>query len=704
MSSKESLRELNKGIVKYNEYTEPIKLDGDLIQKSSDLPAIINKGISEKVGNISDDVYQGAIDNAIDDVAQDFRLLQQKNNTPNPYVNTGQKQNQIQKLLQQSDGNNTPPPEDPNNPDENEDQTQNNDSRLLQQGGDNPPPDNGGDGIDPDDVCDMAQRQFNNINDTGDTPRDSKRNVRKLFLLKMLKGIASAFLVSFALTIIATAGAAVAGVSLAVAMATIGITAGIVTSAIQIQKWRKQRKVNGEDSSLNSLLKDKQMLTKLGTTGLAAVAMIFGASGLSQAAGVFGFSAIAVGGSSSSISMYKDARNVGMTKEEAIVWSIANAGAILLSGLAGRATAGAAIDAINQNNPENEVFQDKSTVIQEKHTTVDVYDDKAIHNAEKICKMWYRDNPAELQHRVDMINSYNSSHGTNINPYRAIMISGDAGGQTFDNMALHVDGGGVQYSGGNHNVINTDQWRQDYGFTKSEINSVKSLFDGNSINSDAIETFQKLDRIVSINNEIGRVSAGDATHYDGVLHRNTVDRSGNPVYNTYADGKSAFIQQDIVTNEETTVFDPLKEGKVAMFGVGMRKVKGLDLRELIEHLNREIQGLREILEISDNPEERAALENRINHLSRIIEYLRERMSYIRQVRNRMNRRPRPDLCEFLRFVSEEIENLQHGIEASNNPQERGVLQRRIDNLSEVIEYLNEQRNKENSNSRSRRNG
>ena len=444
LSSKESLGELNKGIVKYNKATELIKLDRDLIQKSSDLPAIMNKGIAKTGGDISDDVYESAIDNAIDDTANDIKLLQQGNT--------------------------------------------------------------------PEDISEIAEKQFDSINDTGNKKRDSKRNVRKLFLLKMLKGIASAFLVSFALTIIATAGAAVAGVSVAVAMATIGITAGIVTSAIQIQRWRKQRKANGEDSSLNSLLKDKRMLTKLGTTGLAAVAMIFGAAGLSQAAGVFGFSAIAVGGSSSSISMYKDARNVGMTKEEAIVWSIANAGAILLSGLAGRASAGATIDAINENYPENEIFQNKSTVMQEKHTITETYDDKALQNAEKICKMWYRDNPAELQHRVDMINDYNSSHGTNINPYRAIMISGDAGGQTFDNMALHVDGGGVQYSGGNHNVINTEQWRQDYGFTKSDIDSVKHLFNGKSINPDAIDTLQKLDRMVSINNEVGKVSSGDAPH------------------------------------------------------------------------------------------------------------------------------------------------------------------------------------------------
>ena len=40
--------------------------------------------------------------------------------------------------------------------------------------------------------------------------------------------------------------------------------------------------------------------------------------------------------------------------------------------------------------------------------------------------MWYRDNPDILQQRVDMINAYNAEHGTNIDPYRAIMINGDA--------------------------------------------------------------------------------------------------------------------------------------------------------------------------------------------------------------------------------------------------------------------------------------
>lgn len=668
LSSKESLGELNKGIVKYNKAKEPVILDIDSVQNYSDIQAVTNKVIAKTGGDISDDVYESAIDNAIDDTANDIKLLQQGNT--------------------------------------------------------------------PEDISEIAEKQFDSINDTGNKKRDSKRNVRKLFLLKMLKGIASAFLVSFALTIIATAGAAVAGVSVAVAMATIGITAGIVTSTIQIQKWRKQRKADGEDASLNSLLKDKKMLTKLGTTGLAAVAMIFGAAGLSQAAGIFGFSALSLGGTSSSVSMYKDARNVGMTKEEAIVWSIANAGAILLSGLAGRATAGAAIDAINQNNPENEVFQDKSIVMQEKHTTVDVYDDKAIHNAEKICKMWYRDNPAELQHRVDMINDYNSSHGTNINPYRAIMISADAGGRTFDNMALHVDGGGVKYSGGNHNVINTEQWRQDYGFTKSDIDSVKHLFNGKSINPDAIDTLQRLDRMVSINNEVGKVSSGDAPHYDGVLHRNTVDRAGNPVYNTYAGGKSAFVQQDIITNEETIVFTPLKEGKVAMFGVGMRKVKGLDLRKLIKYLEVEIKDLQEKIKSCKDPEEKKELQDRINIFIKIIDYLKDQMSYFKQLKNRINGKSKPNLDEFLRNVSEEKENilkriefltknfqsllkdvksLEKELEDSKDPKdiieikkeieelknqtnnfskEINLLKTRIDNLSEVIEYLNEQKSKE----------
>ena len=94
-----------------------------------------------------------------------------------------------------------------------------------------------------------------------------------------------------------------------------------------------------------------------------------------------------------------------------------------------------------------------------------VYTQDALDNAERIAKMWYADNPGELQHRVDMVNQYNAQNGTNIDPYRAIMLSADAGGQTFDNMALHVDGGGHTHSGGSHTVL-TEQWASEHGVSQ----------------------------------------------------------------------------------------------------------------------------------------------------------------------------------------------------------------------------------------------
>ncbi|MDR2412846.1 MAG: hypothetical protein LBD50_01380 [Rickettsiales bacterium] len=414
---------------------------------------------------------------------------------------------------------------------------------------------------------------------TAGSPPD-KRKKRIEFFMRILKGFGSAFLVSAAITTIATAAAAVSGVGVAAAIAAIGVMTGIVMGAVQINKWRKAQQAAGRPADLTAFIKDKRLLATLGTTALASAAMIFGAIGLSHTAILMGYGAMALGGFNNAIAMYKDAKANGMSTKESLTWAIANAAAIVGGGFSGRMAANAGIQAFNERNPENTIFQNKEThteIRQEQHTESRlVYSDDALHNAERIAKMWYQDNPVELQHRVDLINQYNADYGTDIDPYRAIILNADAGGHTFDNMAQHIDGGGVKYSGGQHTVL-TSQWGAEHGFDKADLSALKNLFaaDG-SINPDGMDVAMRADNFVSARNEVGAVSSGDAPHYDGVLPQNTFDADGNPVYNTYADGDSVFHSETItVVNDipvDITTYSPVDvPWGMGMFGIRFPK-------------------------------------------------------------------------------------------------------------------------------------
>ena len=381
-----------------------------------------------------------------------------------------------------------------------------------------------------------------------------KRKKRIEFFTRILKGFGSAFLYSAALTVVATAAATMAGVSLAVGVAAVGVVAAIGISAYQIYKWKKAQEAAGKPSDVKTMLKDKQMLTTLGTSGLAAVGLVFGAAAMPMAAMACGYGALALGSGSNAVQMYKDGVASGMKKKEAIAWSLANIVAVVGGGFAGRATANAGIQAFNEANPNNEIFQNKHVEqgvrhveSTEQHT---VYTQDALDNAERICKYWYADDPQLLQERVDMINAYNAEHGTNIDPYRAIMINADAGNIVPSNHATHVDGGGIRYAHGNYNVINTDVWLSEHGFSPSDGNIVKNMFAGGQVDPRAIDLAMRMDGMISATNEVGVVSHGDAPHYDGVLDQNTVDRNGTPVFNTYADGENVFTTETVTTVNE----------------------------------------------------------------------------------------------------------------------------------------------------------
>ena len=386
-------------------------------------------------------------------------------------------------------------------------------------------------------------------------PVVDKRQKRIELFKRVLKGFASGFVASMLITTIATAAAATAGISMAASVAAIGIMTAIGMGVTQVNRWRRAQQAAGAPTDIRAFLADKRLVTSLGVSCIAVVAMCFGAGGMADAAMALGYGALALGGTKNAIESYRDARDSRMSVAESIAWAIANAGAVVAGGLTGRMTANAAIDAYNDAKPENRLFQN-ATDRPVEHTepsteTRTEYTQDALDNAEKIARMWYRDNPDILQQRVDAINAYNAEHGTNIDPYRAIMINGDAGGQTFDNMRLHVNNSHIDsnvndvYSHGHHRVL-TDAWGRANGFTNQELNAAARLFNADgSINANGMDVVSRLDGFVGETNTVGYLD-GRPVQTDGYFKPN--DPAG---WTTYTDGRPAMVENTYETTETT---------------------------------------------------------------------------------------------------------------------------------------------------------
>lgn len=435
----------------------------------------------------------------------------------------------------------------------------------------------------------------------GGPTRADKRKKRIEFFIRILKGAGSAFLVSAAITTIATAAAALAGVGVAVAIASIGIVTGITMSALQIHKWRKAQRAAGKDDGIRALLKDKRMLATLGTTAIAAIAMIFGVAGFSMAAVALGYGAMALGTGQNAVQMFNDAKAAGMGTAESVAWVIASTAAIIGSGIGGRFAAKGAIDAYNRANPENTVFQNKSSVkgtaSVSQNVTYNAYDQDALDNAKRIAESWYRDDLPELQRRVGLINQHNAQNGTTIDPYRAVMLNADAGGQTFDNMALHANGGGVTYSGGNHNVIDTAAWRAQYGFGADETGALRDMFAGGGLDPKGMDVVARIDPMVSANNEVGRVGFGNAPHNDGYLWQNSTDYNnvhgggtGASTFDTYEKGPSVFHSTKGTITELVDVDKTIYTSDVPV-GLGMFGTYGKKTEKYFKGLKKRIGAL-----------------------------------------------------------------------------------------------------------------
>ncbi len=260
-----------------------------------------------------------------------------------------------------------------------------------------------------------------------------KREKRIELFTRILKGFLSGLVASALITTIATAAAAAAGVSVAMTVTVIGVMTAIGMGVIQIARWRNAQEAAGLPTDINTFLKNKRLVASLGASLLAVVAMCFGVAGLATAAKWLGYGALSIGGSNNAVAAFRDARDAKMSAAESIAWAIANAGAVIGGGFAGRALAHTFTNAYNYVKPNNEQFQttepvesevpEESDVIAHERTIMH-YTDEMLQSAKTAVENWYAhdypNHPEILQQDIDAVNQYNIDHDTNLDPYRIL--------------------------------------------------------------------------------------------------------------------------------------------------------------------------------------------------------------------------------------------------------------------------------------------
>lgn len=423
-----------------------------------------------------------------------------------------------------------------------------------------------------------------------------KRKTRIEMLKRTAKGALSAFMVSGAITVAGTAAATDAGLTAAtgglnkLAGMALGSALAVGLTARQLYKWRQQRKKEGKAAGLKALVKDRRMLMTVGTTALGTVALgcaITGNPGMAQA---LGYGALAMGSGNGIINNYQDAVKQGLSKKEAIAWTIAQAGATIVAVFAGRAVANAGIDAYNSSHPDDQTFQHKVKIGEHVETSTEtttevVYKDGVVEHAQKILDYWYKDNPDLLQQRIDAINDYNAAHGTDINPQRYLLLAHDSGALSADNNLMHVQGGPDVHSHANHTVFGQG-WSDETGVSQDMVKALAGSVDGNAVNIDeaSINAFRTMDSYVNQNNQVGYVPHTPEQN-DGVLGYNAemqgeravstlgTDKTGE-MYRTYADHNGPFEQRTNTITHEKVVEDFGNVRNQSDLGVGMFGVLG----------------------------------------------------------------------------------------------------------------------------------
>lgn len=367
-------------------------------------------------------------------------------------------------------------------------------------------------------------------------PVDMRQKRIELFK-RVLKGFASAFIASAIITTVATAAAATAGISLAASMAAIGIITAIGMGIIQVRRWQK----NHPDGQLKDMLKDTQLLTSLGVSAVAVVAMCFGAAGMAEAAMALGYGALALGGTKNAVEAYHDARNSRtadgkrMSVAESIAWAIANAGAVVAGGLTGRMAANAAIDAYNNANPENRLLQNANDRTVEHTTKHEIterhYDPDAIRHHEEMMIKYHWETPESFATKIDGLMDAGLSHDEAV---RYLLAWHDT---TSHNLGQ-----------GYFNSI---------GMDANEVAALRGSINGDTVNltPESIKAFNNFNPHISETNTVGSIAHGPISTKlpaNAEIGPDGKYVPGKDFYSTYTEHGGAPYQDVKVVSSDTT--------------------------------------------------------------------------------------------------------------------------------------------------------
>ena len=443
----------------------------------------------------------------------------------------------------------------------------------------------------------ILQKVCNNIKPLDARPesRDVKAvtpNVWKSYASETLQGMAAAAIgtarvkgaqlcaigVAHAVTGIATANLMLAASTIIPAAVTIK----------QIYSWRKEQKAQGKPTGFKAMMKDKNMRWTLATTALTEAAVVCAflpIPGARIASAALGGAALAIGVGRAAGNDYKKLRAAGKSKIKAGL--AAGIGAALKVGTAFLVNKGMTSLFQNyfgehQTTKHHEGQKEKShTEIRETQEMVD--------GAKKTLDNFYKGNPEALQHDLDQVREQLHAMGRDdISPEVFLRNACDAGMNTGVDTVNHIDGGGMVHTHGN-NLVMTDSWAQQHNIDPNDVHALGSIrgADGAiTITDDALKGFDAVKMNVSVSNEVGSTLnplSGDrlSGHQDGVLGRQaTVNESGTTVhsddnateFNTYADGKSGYIDVKVIDQEEIKPYDEQVTEKVnydGPFAAGM---------------------------------------------------------------------------------------------------------------------------------------
>lgn len=375
----------------------------------------------------------------------------------------------------------------------------------------------------------------------------AKQRKQKIgFFKRIAKNFGMAATVSAGLTFLGKAtGIAALGAAL-------GTTIGIANMAYQGMKWRREQKKLGKAYGIRDFFADKRNWGPAVASGLGVAATISIATGNTALAAGFGAGAMAVGGGSSAVMLYKDALNAGYSRGEALAGALGIVGATVLGGLTGRVAMDGFINYVNDNTDSN-LFKSEMSQTTQTETLERGYADGVIEHNEQILQQW--ENPLQLETRINALMNAGLSHDDAV---RYLLAWHDAT---------------------DHNL--GDGYFKSIGLDAGVMDAFRSSINGNEINlsQQSMAAFEQFNPHISTFNQVGYVDDAPISHNlpgNASFGANGEIISGNDFYSTYVNhGEEVFAYNNVMNTQTQTLFMPNElnyPGGMGTFGIYEERV------------------------------------------------------------------------------------------------------------------------------------